>query len=83
VRLTGGGTRRHIQHAHETIRRCFEEYGFLGVKFNGAQDDYVIDDERLVLPCIEYAARYGGGWVSGRASPSLTLPFKNLAATER
>jgi uncharacterized protein len=42
-----------------TIRRCFEEYGFHGIKFNGAQDDYVIDDADLAMPCIEQAAGYG------------------------
>jgi predicted TIM-barrel fold metal-dependent hydrolase len=42
----------------DTIRRCFEEYGFYGIKFNGAQDYYVIDDP-AVLPFIEAAARYG------------------------
>ncbi len=42
----------------ETIRRCFEEYGFYGIKFNGAQDNYVIDDAS-VLPFIEAAAAYG------------------------
>jgi predicted TIM-barrel fold metal-dependent hydrolase len=41
-----------------TIKRCFEEYGFAGIKFNGAQDDYVIDDP-LILPFIEQAAAYG------------------------
>lgn len=41
-----------------TIRRCFEEYGFLGIKFNGAQDDFVIDDD-AVLPFVELAASYG------------------------
>ena len=46
------------EHASTTIQRCFEEYGFLGVKFNGAQDDYVIDDE-TVLPLIEQASGYG------------------------
>ena len=46
------------QHALDTIRRCFEEYGFYGVKFNGAQDEYVIDDS-AVLPLIEAAAAYG------------------------
>lgn len=45
------------EHADATLRRCFEEYGFLGIKFNGAQDDYVIDDES-VLPLIEQAAGY-------------------------
>jgi predicted TIM-barrel fold metal-dependent hydrolase len=43
----------------DTIRRCFEEYGFYGIKFNGAQDDYVIDDPKLALPAIEQAAAYG------------------------
>lgn len=45
--------------AVKTIRQCFEEYGFYGIKFNGAQDEYVIDDDRLVMPYIEQAAQYG------------------------
>ena len=45
-------------HALATIRRCFEEYGCYGIKFNGAQDGYVIDDA-AVLPLIEAAAAYG------------------------
>lgn len=44
--------------ARDTIKRCFEEYGFYGIKFNGAQDDYVIDDA-AILPYIEQAAAYG------------------------
>ena len=43
--------------AETEIRRCFEEYGFYGVKFNGAQDDYVIDAPE-VTALIEQAARY-------------------------
>jgi uncharacterized protein len=43
----------------DEIRRCFEQYGFAGLKFNGAQDDYVIDDAGVALPLIEVAARYG------------------------
>jgi len=42
-----------------TIKRCFDEYGFIGIKFNGAQDDYLIDDPNLTLPYIEQAAAYG------------------------
>ena len=45
--------------ARQAIRQCFEEYGFYGIKFNGAQDGYVIDDDRLVMPLIEEAAKYG------------------------
>ncbi len=47
------------RHALDTLARCFDEYGFHGVKFNGAQDDYVIDDEALVIPIVERAAAYG------------------------
>ncbi len=42
-----------------TIKQCFEEYGFLGIKFNGAQDYYVIDDAEFAMPFIEKAAEYG------------------------
>jgi hypothetical protein len=45
--------------AENEIRRCFEQYGFAGLKFNGAQDDYVIDDAELALPLIAVAASYG------------------------
>jgi len=40
-----------------TIQRGFEEYGFLGFKFNGAQDNYVIDSD-AILPFVEFAATY-------------------------
>lgn len=46
------------ERAEATLRQCLEEYGLCGVKFNGAQDEYVIDDDRLALPLIERAARY-------------------------
>jgi hypothetical protein len=42
-----------------TIKQCFEDYGFYGIKFNGAQDDYVIDDPEIALPYIEKAAGFG------------------------
>lgn len=41
-----------------TIKQCYEEYGFYGLKFNGAQDDYVIDAPDI-LPFIEKSAEYG------------------------
>ena len=47
------------ERALATIKQCFEEYGFLGIKFNGAQDDYVIDDAEIALPLIENAVGYG------------------------
>ncbi len=45
--------------ALHAVRQCFEEYGLKGIKFNGAQDDYPIDDPDLAMPLIEAAARYG------------------------
>lgn len=48
-----------VDQAKDTVTRCYEEYGLLGIKFNGAQDDYVIDDAELAMPVIEHAARFG------------------------
>jgi len=47
------------QRARDIIRQCYEGYGFSGIKFNGAQDGYVIDDDHLAMPLIEMAAGYG------------------------
>lgn len=48
-----------FEKGRETIRRCVEDYGFYGIKFNGAQNSYYIDDEEMVLPLIEEAAKTG------------------------
>jgi uncharacterized protein len=72
------------RHALETLARCFDEYGFHGVKFNGAQDDYVIDDEELVVPIVDRATTYGKvvAFHVGADFPENTHPFRlgNLAA---
>jgi len=36
-----------------TIHRCIDDYGFVGVKLNGAQNEFFIDDERISVPLIE------------------------------
>jgi predicted TIM-barrel fold metal-dependent hydrolase len=43
--------------AIDEARRCVEEYGFYGVKLNGAQNSFFIDDEELSLPIIDAIAR--------------------------
>ena len=43
---------------YETLERCLNDYNFLGIKFNGAQDDYVIDAPS-VLPFIAQIAEAG------------------------
>ena len=44
----------------DMIRKCLLEYGFYGVKLNGAQDSYYIDDESFSMPLIDEIARLGG-----------------------
>jgi len=67
-----------LDRARDTVRRCYEEYGFLGIKFNGAQDDYVIDDDALVMPVIETAVGYGRpiAFHIGGDFPENTHPFR-------
>ncbi len=48
-----------VQEARDTVRRCVEEYGFFGVKLNGAQNNYYIDDPEISLPVIEEIAGTG------------------------
>ena len=48
-----------VQQARDDARRCIEEYGLAGVKLNGAQDGYLIDDPKLALPVIETIAEVG------------------------
>jgi predicted TIM-barrel fold metal-dependent hydrolase len=66
------------EHALNTIHRCFDEYGFHGIKFNGAQDDYVIDDAELCMPLIEKAAEYGKtlAFHIGGDFPENTHPYR-------
>ena len=48
-----------IEAAKEQIKRCVEEYGFYGVKLNGAQNRFYIDSEDMALPLIEEIAKTG------------------------
>lgn len=48
-----------VEHAKKMIHICVEEYGFLGVKMNGAQNNYYIDDPEIGFPVAEEIARTG------------------------
>ena len=48
-----------VEHAKKMVTLCIEEYGFYGVKLNGAQNNYRIDDPVLTLPVIEEIAKAG------------------------
>lgn len=73
------------ERAQDAIDRCLDEYGFHGVKFNGAQDDYVIDDAELALPLIEDVVRRGkiAAFHIGADFPENTHPMRlgNIAST--
>ena len=49
-----------LEKSKATIKKCMLEYGFFGVKLNGAQDSYYIDDENFSMPLVEEIAKLGG-----------------------
>jgi predicted TIM-barrel fold metal-dependent hydrolase len=48
-----------VEHALKMVKVCTEDYGFYGVKMNGAQNNYRIDDSVLGLPVAEAIAKTG------------------------
>ena len=67
-----------VEHARDTVKKCIEEYGFAGVKLNGAQDDYVIDDPELAMPVVEAVVAAGKvlAFHTGADAPENTHPFR-------
>ena len=47
-----------MNNAKEMVKRCIEEYGFYGIKLNGAQNYFAIDDPYLSIPVINEIAKY-------------------------
>jgi predicted TIM-barrel fold metal-dependent hydrolase len=64
--------------AFDAVKRCLEEYGFPGVKLNGAQDDYFVDDEKLSIPIAERISRAGAmlAFHVGADAYERTHPFR-------
>lgn len=48
-----------INKAKDMVKKCIYEYGFYGVKMNGAQNQYYIDDPKISMPIIEEIAKTG------------------------
>lgn len=48
-----------VERMKDEIKRCVEEYGFYGIKLNGAQNSFYIDDPKMSLPLIEAVAKTG------------------------
>lgn len=67
-----------VQRAKDTVKRCIYEYGFYGVKLNGAQNSFYIDDPVLSIPVIEAIAETGKllAFHVGADAPEHTHPFR-------
>ena len=67
-----------VDRALEAVDRCLHDYGFPGVKLNGAQNEFVIDDSKLVLPVVEKIAAAGAilALHIGGDSPENTHPWR-------
>lgn len=48
-----------LQQSKAVIKRCIDDYGFYGIKLNGAQNNFYIDDPEKSLPVIEEIAKTG------------------------
>ncbi|AEE97880.1 amidohydrolase family protein [Mahella australiensis] len=48
-----------LEESKNIIKRCIYEYNFYGIKLNGAQNSFFIDDPELALPLIEEIAKTG------------------------
>lgn len=67
-----------VRAAIDTVKRCTEEYGFYGVKLNGAQNNFYIDDPVLAMPVIDAIAQSGKllAFHVGADMPDQTNPFR-------
>ena len=48
-----------VEKAKDTVKRCVYDYGLYGVKLNGAQNSFYIDDPVVSIPVIEEIAKTG------------------------
>jgi predicted TIM-barrel fold metal-dependent hydrolase len=71
--------------AKDQIKQCVEEYGLYGVKLNGAQNNFYIDDENLAMPLIEEIAKTGKilAFHIGTDSFENTHPFRLAKIAKR
>lgn len=80
-RIVGFGwadPRLGVENARKMARKCIEEYGFCGVKLNGAQNEYYIDDPEISLPVIREIASMGKviAFHVGADAYEFTHPFR-------
>ena len=66
-----------IESAIELTKKCMHEYGFYGIKLNGSQNGYYIDDQELTYPLIEIVAECRGivAFHSANDDPTHVHPY--------
>lgn len=74
-----------VEHAVREARRCLSDYGFRGVKLNGAQNGFPIDDPERALPVIDAIAEAGGvlAFHIGADSYNNTHPWRLAKVSDR
>jgi predicted TIM-barrel fold metal-dependent hydrolase len=74
-----------VDKAIDMATRCIDEYGFHGVKLNGAQNSFYIDDPDLSLPVIETIAASGRliAFHIGSDAFDMTHPFRLATIARR
>ena len=67
-----------VEYAKDEVKRCIYDYGFHGVKMNGAQNEFYIDDPKLAIPVVEEIVKTGKmlAFHIGGDSPEHTHPFR-------
>ena len=71
--------------AKDAVKKCVDEYGFYGVKLNGAQNDFFIDDAKISLPVVEQIAKTGKliAFHCGADAYEKTHPFRIAKIAKR
>ena len=74
-----------MEAAQEMAKKCLYEYDFYGVKLNGAQNSFYVDDPELALPVIEVIADSGKllAFHVGADAYEHTHPFRVAKVAER
>ena len=74
-----------VEKAKDTVKRCIYEYAFYGVKLNGAQNSFYIDDPVLSIPIIEEVAKTGRllAFHVGADTCEYTHPFRVSKIAQR
>jgi predicted TIM-barrel fold metal-dependent hydrolase len=74
-----------VEEAREEARRCVEDYGLCGVKLNGAQNGFCVDEPALSLPVVEQVAALGSilAFHVGADAFEQTHPFRVAKVARR